>query len=313
YYVYCKDCRGLNPGKLRFNCSTCKEGAFITDRGPDSWYDITVPNRISGNCQNQTCDGKMAEFYFKCGESHNDIYCKPVGLRHIRPNSRQIDCIACGEKQSPVLVYPCPDGHVTCLDCFTRYCEVMLNERRFIHNDDYGYTLPCPAKCEGSLIQENHHFCLMGEELYNKYKEFAAEEYALRTGAILCPGPDCGNAIYPESFHDQRKLRCADCEYNFCADCRGAVHEGDCNVQLLLPPHQDNPVDEERAQRARWEKQSLQIISKTTKLCPNKECRSPTEKDGGCSHMSCSRCGFSWCWICETEWTTSCQGDHWFD
>ena len=30
--------------------------------------------------------------------------------------------------------------------------------------------------------------------------------------------------------------------------------------------------------------------------CPS--CQAPIEKNMGCNHMSCSRCGYTWCWVC---------------
>jgi hypothetical protein len=39
-----------------------------------------------------------------------------------------------------------------------------------------------------------------------------------------------------------------------------------------------------------------------TKPCPS--CNTRIEKDGGCNHMSCTKCNFQFCWICGHEWET---------
>jgi len=57
-----------------------------------------------------------------------------------------------------VFVYPCVDGHVTCLECFCEYAVNRLRERRFIFDKSLGYTLPCPAGCPNSLISQPYHF-----------------------------------------------------------------------------------------------------------------------------------------------------------
>lgn len=44
-----------------------------------------------------------------------------------------------------VLVFPCQDTHVMCLECFATYCQVKLNERQFVLSENIGYTLPCPG------------------------------------------------------------------------------------------------------------------------------------------------------------------------
>ncbi len=33
---------------------------------------------------------------------------------------------------------------------------------------------------------------------------------------------------------------------------------------------------------------------------------------GGCNAISCTRCGMTWCWICEMEFRTDCIQSHWF-
>ena len=52
-----------------------------------------------------------------------------------------------------------------CVDCFEEYCRVQLTNRQFIEKRDVGYTLRCPAGCEGSEVIESHHFRMLGREL----------------------------------------------------------------------------------------------------------------------------------------------------
>lgn len=63
-----------------------------------------------------------------------------------------------------VVVFDCPDKHTLCLDCFVEYCDVQLQDRQFEEHRSVGYTLKCPAKCEGSEIKESHHFRIMGAD-----------------------------------------------------------------------------------------------------------------------------------------------------
>ena len=100
-------------------------------------------------------------------------------------------CVCCSD---PVLVFTCSSSHVICLDCFEQYCNSRLNERRFVFDPRIGYSLPCPAGCEDSLIDGTHHFKLIGSEQYQRLLRFGAEEYVLSTGGILCPQPNCGMA-----------------------------------------------------------------------------------------------------------------------
>lgn len=69
----------------------------------------------------------------------------------------------------PVLVFPCKEGHVTCLDCFQTYCTSRLRDRQFWSHPELGYTLPCPAGCSDSLIEEVYHFHLLTDDQVTIY------------------------------------------------------------------------------------------------------------------------------------------------
>ncbi|XP_075780695.1 E3 ubiquitin-protein ligase parkin isoform X3 [Pelodiscus sinensis] len=320
FYVFCKSfCQAVKPGKLRVRCSTCKEGTLTLTRGPSCWEDVLIPNRITGTCQSQNCSGDVAEFYFKCGAHPTSDSETSVALNLITTNSRHITCITCTDIRSPVLVFQCLHRHVICLDCFHLYCVTMLNDRKFIHDPVLGYSLPCVAGCPDSLIKELHHFRILGEEQYNRYQRYGAEECVLQMGGVLCSAPGCGAGLLPEP--EMRKIVCEPsnglgCGFVFCRECREEYHDGDCSTLHSMPEaiaQKGYMVDEYAAMKARWEEASRETIKKTTKPCPS--CHVPVEKNGGCMHMKCpqAQCRFEWCWNCGLEWNRTCMGDHWFD
>ncbi|XP_076752594.1 E3 ubiquitin-protein ligase parkin isoform X2 [Xylocopa sonorina] len=296
FFVYCSTpCKAVTVGKLRVKCATCDSGAVTVDRDPQCWPDVLQPRRITVHCENDFCPAPTsipndntesqilyARFYFKCGK-HSSLgeEDEAVPLYLIKPNLAKIPCLACTDVRDMVLVFPCEAGHVTCLDCFKDYCSVRLRERQFQFDETKGYyTLPCPAGCANSFIPEVHHFHLLTSEQYEQYQKFSTEEYVLRAGGLLCPRPDCGMGIIPESPD------------NGTDECRKIQCFGGCG--------------------AKWDEASTKIIKISTKPCP--KCRTPTERDGGCMHMVCTRagCGYHWCWVCQTQWTRDCMGNHWF-
>lgn len=215
FFIYCSQCNDLRPGKLRVRCSLCKGGAFTVCKDPEGWDDVLKPSRIPGLCETNeiSCtreNGELpfAEFYFKCA-THTSMgesdFSAPLNL--IKRNIKEIPCLSCTDVCDPILVFPCDSGHVTCLDCFRRYCLSRLMERQFIFSDDAGYTLPCPAGCENSLILEIHHFKLLTKEQYDRYQRFATEEYVLKSGGVLCPRPDCGMGFIVDP--DCKKITCS--------------------------------------------------------------------------------------------------------
>ncbi|XP_076976906.1 E3 ubiquitin-protein ligase parkin isoform X2 [Tamandua tetradactyla] len=319
FYVYCKGpCQAVQPGKLRVRCSTCKQTTLTLAQGPSCWEDVLIPNQMSGECQSLNCPGTGAEFFFKCGAHPTSDEETSVALNLITTNHRDISCITCTDIRSPVLVFQCNSRHVICLDCFHLYCVTRLNDRQFVHDPELGYSLPCVAGCPNSLIKELHHFRVLGEEQYNRYQQYGAEECVLQMGGVLCPSPGCGAGLIPEL--EGRKITCEGghslgCGFVFCRDCKEAYHEGECRAlfEASGTTTQGYRVDEKAAEQARWEKASKETIKKTTKPCPH--CHVPVEKNGGCMHMKCPQpqCKFEWCWNCSVEWNRTCMGAHWFD
>ncbi|XP_039284843.1 E3 ubiquitin-protein ligase parkin [Nilaparvata lugens] len=316
FYVYCSQpCKSVSVGKLRVRCASCHSGALTVDSDPSCWDDVLKDNRISAHCEENRCQTgpvSWAQFYFKCAEhTSQGEKDEAVPLYLIRPNISQVPCLACTDISDPVLVFSCEERHVTCLDCFRQYCVTRLRERQFVSDDRLGYTLPCPAGCEDSLIEECHHFRLLTSEQYQTYQRFGAEEFVLRSGGVLCPQPGCGAGILIDS--DCKRVQCVGgCGFVFCRDCMQGYHLGDCSSrpEEAGASSQSYSVDPTRASQARWDEASKVAIRVTTKPCP--KCRTATERDGGCMHMVCTRCKLQWCWVCQTEWTRDCMGAHWF-
>nr|XP_015831320.2 E3 ubiquitin-protein ligase parkin [Nothobranchius furzeri] len=315
FFVYCKSCSSIQPGKLRVRCWVCKETTLTLSRGPSCWDDVLLPGRIHGLCQADGCHGNTAEFYMKCASHPTSEDDTSVTLDLIMMNIRNVPCIACTDITEVVLVFQCAARHVICLDCFCRYCQTRLNERQFVYHSVIGYSLPCAAGCEDSLVKELHHFRILGDEQYGRYQQYGAEECLLTLGGLLCPSPGCGAGLLPPN--GIRRVECdrqLGCGFIFCRDCRGPYHEGACQVMPAPPTSRDSSqgfvVAEEASQQGRWDRASLLLIQESTKRCPR--CSVPVERNGGCMHMQCSLCRAEWCWLCGVPWNRECMGNHWF-
>ncbi|XP_075212405.1 E3 ubiquitin-protein ligase parkin [Lycorma delicatula] len=317
FYVYCgAPCGMIRMGKLRVRCATCGSGALTVDSDPTCWDDVLKSHRISAHCEEENCSTgpvSWAEFYFKCAEHTSEgEKDQAVPLYLIRHNLSNVPCLACTDVSDPVLVFPCSEHHVTCLSCFHQYCLTRLRERQFVCHAQYGYTLPCPAGCPDSDIQESHHFHILDNEEYQMYQRFGAEEFVLKEGGVLCPQPGCGAGILVDP--DCKKIQCiGGCGFVFCRDCMQGYHLGEClsrTDESLMAAGVSYSVDPARAAQARWDDASKVTIRVMTKPCPR--CRTATERDGGCMHMVCTRCKLQWCWVCQTQWTRECMGAHWF-
>ncbi|XP_011703776.1 PREDICTED: E3 ubiquitin-protein ligase parkin isoform X3 [Wasmannia auropunctata] len=302
FYVYCSaPCKDVTAGKLRVKCARCGSGAVTVDKDPQCWPDVLKSRRITVHCESDFCpvtssvfndemdQVSYARFYFKCAKhpslGEND---EAVPLYLIKPNLKNIPCLACTDIRDTVLVFPCEAGHVTCLDCFREYCTVRLHERQFEFDTTEGYyTLSCPAGCSNSFIREIHHFHLLDVEEYERYQRFSTEEHVLRAGGLLCPRPNCGMGIIPPSIEDDaecRKIQCiGGCGYVFCRICLQGYHVGECELQtsetsMSVFSSRNYSIDLTKANEAKWEEASKKTIQISTKPCP--KCRTPTERDG---------------------------------
>lgn len=101
-------------------------------------------------------------------------------------------------------------------------------DRQFIPHPDIGYTLPCPAGCENSFIEEIHHFKLLTKEQYERYQRFATEEYVLQVGGVLCPQPGCGMGLIVDP--ECRRVQCQ----NGCGVSCNEIHFYDLSLAICF-------------------------------------------------------------------------------
>lgn len=181
FFVYCGTCEDLKEGKLRVRCATCLSGAFTVSRHPQNWNDVLTPKIIPGNCEVCGDEGQgdtFASFYFKCS-SHvtcgEDDSAPPLQMVK-RNHSDEVPCVACGDAKEICVVFNCVGGegagHACCVDCFKAYILFKIGQRDFVQDNRVGYTVGCPALCQDSLIEDPHHFKLMGKREVPSLKIF---------------------------------------------------------------------------------------------------------------------------------------------
>ena len=112
----------------------------------------------------------------------------------------------------------------------------------------------------------------------------------------MCPYPNC------DSYLELKQIRNKDvtCKNNhtFCFEC-------------LKKPHGKLPCN------ANLDK-SMKEYAKNNfvKKCP--KCSIITEKNNGCNHITCTKCGYQWCWLCNQEYNVNhftggkCKGFQFF-
>ena len=110
-------------------------------------------------------------------------------------------------------------------------------------------------------------------------------------------------------------LRCAavvcHCGHCYCFGCRQAPHEGaSCEHAARWRALEKTLQEEELDKRKKKSRKKISAnpmesdnwLAKHTRPCP--ECKIPIQRNYGCNHMTCNRCGHEFCWVCMEPWAT---------
>lgn len=111
FFVYCKSCKSIQPGKLRVRCRSCRQTTLTLSRvlllsqtlrvftnmgehdrdassvsqGPSCWDDVVLRNRVHGVCHSDGCHGT---------EAVSGWSCKSVTIRkHLDVNQKVCVCV----------------------------------------------------------------------------------------------------------------------------------------------------------------------------------------------------------------------------
>ncbi|CDK13444.1 RBR-type E3 ubiquitin transferase [Caenorhabditis elegans] len=283
FYVWCKNCDDVKRGKLRVYCQKCSSTSVLVKSEPQNWSDVLKSKRIPAVCEECCTPGLFAEFKFKCLACNDPA----AALTHVRGNWQMTECCVCDGKEKVIFDLGC--NHITCQFCFRDYLLSQLERFGFVNQPPHGFTIFCPYPGCNRVVQDVHHFHIMGQTSYSEYQRKATERLiAVDDKGVTCPNVSCGQSFFWEPYDDDGRSQCPDCFFSFCRKC----FERNCVCQ-----------SEDDLTRT--------TIDATTRRCP--KCHVATERNGGCAHIHCTSCGMDWCFKCKTEWKEECQWDHWFN
>ena len=112
----------------------------------------------------------------------------------------------------------------------------------------------------------------------------------------FCPFPNCNSFAELKDIKN-KNVKCLN-NHKFCFLCLEKPHDGKPCKDIL--------------------DKSMEEFSKNNfiKKCPH--CGIITEKAEGCNHITCSKCNYQWCWLCNGKYTTEhfregkCRGFQFF-
>ncbi|XP_026397164.1 probable E3 ubiquitin-protein ligase ARI8 [Papaver somniferum] len=208
---------------------------------------------------------------------------KPIinGIENIR--QQKLTCGICFEAYHHYEMYDVAAGaacgHLFCMSCWKGYIGTSVN------NGPGCLKLRCPEPSCNAAVGQDMINAFACEEGKLKYSTYLLRSYIEDNKEFKwCPAPDCGLAIKFENGSDSCDVTC-ECTYSFCWNCSKEAHRPvDCGTM------------EKWILKSNDESENVRWILVHSKPCPN--CKRPIEKDVGCNHMTCSICGFEFCWIC---------------
>ena len=227
-------------------------------------------------------------------ENKNDNLKKDFTIEK-EDNNNEIkkECPVCGDEflvNKKNTVKEC--GHSFCNGCWYDFLSIKIKENKLP-------SIKClDFKCESKLNDEFIISLLNSEiNLIKKYKKYKLElEVINDPNKKLCPFPNCNSFLQLKDIKNQYVF----CENNhtYCFEC-------------LQEPHGNLPCNE------KMDKNIIEYAKNNfVKKCPN--CSIITEKQNGCNHITCAKCQYQWCWLCNKKYENNhfnegkCKGFQFF-
>ena len=243
------------------------------------WY-IYLSNNIRNKrkypfkCLKNECYGRISDkFVLNFLKNHKELIRQYGNLIGSKGN----DCQICGNYFIPNkenTVSTC--NHSFCNNCWYQFLSIKIQENKISFIKCLYYE--CQEKISDKFII---NLLNSNVQLIQKYKTFKLElEIMNDPNKKFCPIPNC--ISYLELKNENNfEVKCSN-GHVYCFKCLGKPHgNSPCKAKL------DN---------------SLIVFSKThfLKRCPN--CSIITEKIEGCNHITCSKCSYQWCWLCNGKY-----------
>ena len=168
-------------------------------------------------------------------------------------------------------------GHSFCNECWFKYLSVNINENKMALIKCLDYE--CEEKPDDNFVI---NLIKSDNKLVEKYKKFKYElEIINDQNKKFCPFPNCNSFLELKDINN-KEVKCLN-NHTYCFIC-------------LEKPHGNSPCKENLLKDSMAEYSKNNLI----KRCP--KCNTITEKVTGCNHITCTKCNYQWCWLCNGEY-----------
>ena len=259
---------------------------------------IHINNNLSVNISKNSNEENISSSISNENEIKNSIHDISIKIGSQNTHNsisthQEIECPTCLESYHPNennTIKKC--GHSFCNDCWYNFLSIKIQENKLTSIKCLDY------KCQ-EKPNENFIINLLNSDnnLIKKYKRFKLNlEIINDPNKKLCPYPNCDSYLELKNIAN-KDVKCLN-NHNYCFLC-------------LNEPHGKLPCNSKM-------KDSLAEYAKNNflKKCPN--CNIITEKNSGCNHITCTKCNYQWCWLCNGKYSNDhftqgkCKGYQFF-
>ncbi|KAI0032610.1 hypothetical protein K488DRAFT_49535 [Vararia minispora EC-137] len=182
-------------------------------------------------------------------------------------------CLVCLEPPTTPVTLPCGDKF--CKGCFVRWLRSHAQSRQF-PVECFGKGGKCKEPVPLSIARDT---LPPADWLALLHAAFDTHVGARPDEFRFCPTPDCKQVYRPGPRG--AVYSCPSCMIRICPACHIEYHEGvTC---------EDREFDPDGTFQG-W------VVGRDVKRCPR--CRVHIEREEGCNHMECTKCGTHICWVC---------------
>lgn len=202
------------------------------------------------------------------------------------------ECAICVEekplKDFPAMTGKCKHKATTCSTCVRTWIKGELNAMTW----DKLKCIGTGCKC---ILQHGDVRRLAEREVFEKYDKFATLSVLSRMPNFRwCIGPRCTSGQLHTTGTDGPIFTCSECRFKHCTIHNVAWHAG---LTCREYDYAQNPALKKKEEEA-----SEKAIRELSRRCPGRGCGAPIQRNGGCDHMTCTKCKHEFCWLCYADY-----------
>ncbi|KAF6233372.1 hypothetical protein HO173_008304 [Letharia columbiana] len=194
------------------------------------------------------------------------------------------ECLICYDPFDPVKTLvrqptlSCVHEVNICRPCLAASISSQLETKLWTH-------VGCPTPACEELLEYGDVQKFAEPHIFSRYFEFTFQAAQVDSHFQRCRTPGCKSG--QQCFPEDTIMNCQECHRKTCITCDTEMHPGiSCG----------NKEKERQAAQQTHEEATTGYLKTQAKMCPG--CQAPSQKTGGCDHMTCKICGYEYCWRC---------------